>query len=41
MGMNEIMASHVREWITDLRAKNVTPATIQKVRVAAFGVVTS
>ena len=32
MRMNEIMPSHVREWVTDLQAKGVTPATIQKVR---------
>ncbi len=30
MRMNEIMPSHVREWITDLQAKKVSPATIQK-----------
>lgn len=32
MKMNEIMPSHVREWVTDLQAKGVSPATIQKVR---------
>ena len=32
MRMNEIMPSHVREWVTDLQAKDVTPASIQKVR---------
>jgi hypothetical protein len=32
MRMNEIMASHVREWVTHLQAKGVSPATIQKVR---------
>ena len=32
MRMNEIMPSHVREWVTDLQAKEVTPASIQKVR---------
>ena len=32
MRMNEIMASTVREWVTDLQAKGVTPATIKKVK---------
>lgn len=32
MRMNEIMPSHVRQWVTDLQAKDVTPASIQKVR---------
>lgn len=32
MRMNEIMPSHVREWVADLQARDVTPATIQKVR---------
>jgi integrase len=32
MRMNEIMPSHVREWITDLQAKGVSAATIQKIR---------
>jgi hypothetical protein len=32
MRMNEIMASHVREWVTHLQAKGVSAATIQKVR---------
>jgi integrase len=32
MRMNEIMPSHVREWITGLQDGGVTPATIQKVR---------
>ena len=27
MRMNEIMPSHVREWVTDLQAKGVSPAT--------------
>ena len=27
MRMNEIMASHVREWVTDLQGKGVSPAT--------------
>ena len=41
MRMNEIMASHVREWVTDLRAKNVTPATIQKVRFILSAIFTT
>jgi integrase len=32
MRMNEIMPSHVREWVTHLQAKKVSPASIQKVR---------
>jgi integrase len=32
MRMNEIMPTHVREWVAGLQAKGVTPATIQKVR---------
>jgi integrase len=32
MRMNEILPSHVREWVTGLQASGVTPATIQKVR---------
>ncbi len=32
MRMNEIMASHVREWVTDLQGKGVSAASIQKVR---------
>src|SRR5215467_11681472 len=32
MRMNEIMASTVREWVTCLKAKGVTPATIKKVK---------
>ena len=41
MRMNQIMASHVREWVTDLRAKNVTPATIQKVRFILSAIFTT
>jgi integrase len=41
MRMNEIMPSHVREWVTDLRAKGVTPATIQKVRFILSAIFTS
>jgi integrase len=47
MHMNETMASTVREWVTDLQAKGVTPATIKKVKdilsaifTAALGEVT-
>lgn len=32
MRMNEIMPAHVREWVTDLQVKEVSAATIQKVR---------
>jgi integrase len=32
MRMIEIMPSHVREWVTDLGSKDVSPATIQKLR---------
>jgi integrase len=32
MRMNEIMASTVREWVTDMQAKKVKPATMKKVK---------
>jgi len=41
MRMNEIMPSHVREWVTDLQAKGVTPATIQKVRFILSAIFTT
>lgn len=41
MRMNEIMPSHVREWVTHLQAKGVTPATIQKVRFILSAVFTA
>jgi integrase len=41
MRMNEIMASTVREWVTDLRAKGVSPATIQKVRFILSAIFTA
>lgn len=41
MRMNEIMPSHVREWISDLQAKGVTPATIQKVRFILSAIFTT
>jgi integrase len=41
MRMNEIMASHVREWVTDLQAKGVSPATIQKVRFILSAIFTA
>ena len=41
MRMNEIMPSHVREWVTDLQAKGVTPATIQKVRFILSAIFTA
>jgi hypothetical protein len=40
-GGNEIMASHVREWVTDLQAKGVSPATIQKVRFILSAIFTT
>ena len=41
MRMNEIMPSHVREWVTGLLAKGVTPATIQKVRFILSAIFTT
>ena len=41
MRMNEIMPSHVREWVTGLQAKGVTPATIQKVRFILSAIFTT
>jgi len=41
MRMNEIMPSHVREWVSDLQAKGVTPATIQKVRFILSAIFTA
>jgi len=41
MRMNEIMASHVREWVTHLQAKGVSPATIQKVRFILSAIFTT
>ena len=41
MRMNEIMPSNVREWVTDLQAKDVTPATIQKVRFILSAIFTA
>jgi integrase len=41
MRMNEIMPSNVREWITDLQAKDVSPATIQKVRFILSAIFTT
>ena len=41
MRMNEIMPSHVREWVTDLQAKDVSPATIQKVRFILSAIFTT
>jgi integrase len=41
MRMNEIMPSHVREWVTDLQAKSVTPASIQKVRFVLSAIFTT
>ena len=41
MRMNEIMASHVREWVTDLQARDVSPATIQKVRFILSAIFTA
>ena len=41
MRMNEIMAANVREWVTDLQAKGVSPASIQKVRFILSAIFTS
>ena len=41
MRMNEIMPATVREWVTDLQAKGVTPATIQKVRFILSAIFTT
>jgi integrase len=41
MRMNEIMPSHVREWVTGLQADGVTPATIQKVRFILSAIFTT
>ena len=41
MRMNEIMPSHVREWVTDLQAKGVGPATIQKLRFILSAIFTA
>ena len=41
MRMNQIMPAHVREWVTDLQAKNVSPASIQKVRFILSAIFTS
>jgi integrase len=41
MRMNEIMPSHVREWVTRLQEEGVTPATIQKVRFILSAIFTT
>ena len=41
MRMNQIMPAHVREWVTDLQAKHVSPASIQKVRFILSAIFTS
>jgi hypothetical protein len=41
MRMNEIMPSHVREWVTGLQDGGVTPATIQKVRFILSAIFTA
>ena len=41
MRMNEIMQSHVREWITDLQAKGVTPVTLKKLRFVLSAIFTT
>jgi integrase len=41
MRMNEIMPSHVREWVTHLQGKKVTPATIQKLRFILSAIFTT
>lgn len=41
MRMNEIMPAHVREWVTDLQARGVTAASIQKVRFILSAIFTT
>jgi len=41
MHMNEIMPSTVREWVTNLQATGVSPATIQKVRFILSAIFTT
>lgn len=41
MRMNEIMPSHVREWITDFKKKNVSAVTIQKFRFILSAIFTT
>ena len=41
MRMNEIMPSHVREWVTGLQKDGVTPATIQKARFILSAIFTT
>ena len=41
MKMNEIMPAHVREWVTDLQGKGVSPASIQKVRFILSAIFTA
>jgi integrase len=41
MRMNEIMPTHVREWVTELQAKGVSPASIQKVRFILSAIFTA
>ena len=41
MRMNEIMPAQVREWVTDLRDKGVSPASIQKVRFILSAIFTA
>jgi integrase len=41
MRMNEIMPSHVREWISRLQAEGVTPVTIKKLKFVLSAVFTT
>jgi integrase len=41
MRMIEIMPATIREWVTDLQAKGVSPATIQKVRFILSAIFTT
>jgi hypothetical protein len=41
MRMNEIMPSHVREWVTELQAKGVTPVTVKRVRFVLSAIFTT
>ena len=41
MRMNEIMPSHVREWVTELQARGVTPVTLKRVRFVLSAIFTT
>jgi integrase len=39
--MNEIMPSHVREWVTELQARGVTPVTMKRLRFVLSAIFTT